>query len=64
MRRLAFDATQLRAWDSGLLAFLVGVQDLCKTRGIQMDPGALLEFDLGNVLLVNPYCEGQKLPWQ
>jgi hypothetical protein len=43
VRRLAFDVTQLGAWDSGLLAFLVGVQDLCKTRGIQMDPGALPE---------------------
>jgi len=43
VRRLAFDAAQLGAWDSGLLAFLVGVQDLCKTRNIQMDPGALPE---------------------
>jgi phospholipid/cholesterol/gamma-HCH transport system permease protein len=43
VRRLAFDATQLGAWDSGLLAFLVGVQDLCTTRGIQMDSGALPE---------------------
>jgi phospholipid/cholesterol/gamma-HCH transport system permease protein len=43
VRRLAFDATHLGAWDSGLLAFLVGVQDLCKTRGIQMDPVALPE---------------------
>src|SRR5262245_49523706 len=43
VRRLAFDATQLGAWDSGLLAFLVGVQDLCRTRNIQIDAGALPE---------------------
>src|SRR4030095_5680773 len=42
-RRLAFDTTQLGAWDSGLLAFLVGVQDLCKTRNIQIQPDALPE---------------------
>jgi phospholipid/cholesterol/gamma-HCH transport system permease protein len=41
VRRLAFDATQLDAWDSGLLAFLVGVQDLSKTRNIQIEPGTL-----------------------
>src|SRR5215475_12075828 len=43
VRRLAFDAARLGAWDSGLLAFLVGVQDLCKTRNIEIDPGALPE---------------------
>jgi phospholipid/cholesterol/gamma-HCH transport system permease protein len=42
-RRLAFDTTQLGAWDSGLLAFLVGVQDLCKTQNIEIDSGALPE---------------------
>src|SRR5215475_13435681 len=40
VRRLVFDSTQLGVWDSGLLAFLVGVQDLCKTRSIQIDPEA------------------------
>src|SRR5499425_802892 len=43
VRRLTFDTTQLGAWDSGLLAFLVGVQDLCKTRNIEILPGALPE---------------------
>jgi phospholipid/cholesterol/gamma-HCH transport system permease protein len=42
-RRLQFDAAQLGAWDSGLLAFLVGIQDLCKTRGLSLDPGNLPE---------------------
>jgi phospholipid/cholesterol/gamma-HCH transport system permease protein len=42
-RRLKFDADELGAWDSGLLAFLVGVQDLCKTRGLALDAGNLPE---------------------
>jgi phospholipid/cholesterol/gamma-HCH transport system permease protein len=42
-RRLKFDAAQLGNWDSGLLAFLVGVQDLCKTRGLVLDAGNLPE---------------------
>lgn len=42
-KRLKFDATNLGAWDSGLLAFLVGVQDLCKTRGLALDAGNLPE---------------------
>jgi len=42
-RRLKFDAAQLGNWDSGLLAFLVGVQDLCKTRGLALDAGNLPE---------------------
>jgi phospholipid/cholesterol/gamma-HCH transport system permease protein len=33
---LVLDATQLGAWDSGLLAFLVGVQDLCKAQDIRI----------------------------
>jgi len=41
VRILAVDATQLGAWDSGLLGFLVGVQDLCKTRDIRMKTDTL-----------------------
>jgi phospholipid/cholesterol/gamma-HCH transport system permease protein len=41
--RLSFDAARLGAWDSGLLAFLVGAQDLAKTRGLALDPGSLPE---------------------
>lgn len=41
--RLRFDASALGAWDSGLLAFLVGVQDLAKTRSLTLDPGNLPE---------------------
>ncbi|WP_225308570.1 ABC transporter permease [Hypericibacter terrae] len=42
-KRLKFDAGKLGHWDSGLLAFLVGVQDLCKTRGLSLDAGNLPE---------------------
>jgi phospholipid/cholesterol/gamma-HCH transport system permease protein len=41
VRILTVDATQLGAWDSGLLAFLVGVQDLCKTRDIRIKTDTL-----------------------
>jgi phospholipid/cholesterol/gamma-HCH transport system permease protein len=40
---LILDATKLGAWDSGLVAFLVGVQDQCKTRNIQFEPNTLPE---------------------
>ncbi len=42
-KRLKFDAGKLGHWDSGLLAFLVGIQDLCKTRGLALDAGNLPE---------------------
>ena len=41
VRTLVVDARQLGAWDSGLLAFLVGVQDLCKTRDVRMEADLL-----------------------
>jgi phospholipid/cholesterol/gamma-HCH transport system permease protein len=42
-RRLTLDATALGAWDSGLLAFLVGVEELCRAREVEFDPGNLPE---------------------
>ncbi|HVP43216.1 MAG TPA: hypothetical protein VMS96_07270, partial [Terriglobales bacterium] len=33
-RRLAFDATQLGDWDSGLLTFLIDLVDFCSAQGI------------------------------
>ena len=42
-RRLTFDAIGLGTWDSSLLVFLVSIQDLCKTQGIDIDPGSLPE---------------------
>jgi phospholipid/cholesterol/gamma-HCH transport system permease protein len=43
VRRLSVDAGRLGPWDSGLLTFLVGVQDQCKTHNVQLDPGTLPE---------------------
>ncbi|HTS91940.1 MAG TPA: ABC transporter permease [Stellaceae bacterium] len=39
--RLTLDASGLSAWDSGLLAFLSGLADLCRDRKIELDPGNL-----------------------
>jgi phospholipid/cholesterol/gamma-HCH transport system permease protein len=41
--RVAFDTQQLGAWDSGLLTFLVGVQEACASRGLTLDPTGLPE---------------------
>ena len=41
LQHLGVDATHLGAWDSGLLAFLVGVQQLCKTRDIRIESDTL-----------------------
>jgi phospholipid/cholesterol/gamma-HCH transport system permease protein len=40
---VTFDATELGSWDSGLLAFLVGIRDLCRARDVELDPGSLPE---------------------
>jgi len=39
--RVAFDASQLSGWDSGLVSFLVGVSKLCRARGIADDRSGL-----------------------
>lgn len=36
-KRLGFDASGLKSWDSSLLVFLVGVKRLCAERGIELD---------------------------
>jgi phospholipid/cholesterol/gamma-HCH transport system permease protein len=41
--RLALDASNLGDWDSGLLAFLVGIEELCRAHKIDLDPGDLPE---------------------
>jgi phospholipid/cholesterol/gamma-HCH transport system permease protein len=40
---LTLDASDLHDWDSGLLAFLAEVQELCRSRMIELDPGNLPE---------------------
>jgi phospholipid/cholesterol/gamma-HCH transport system permease protein len=43
LRRLTLDASDLGDWDSGLLSFLVGIQELSRARKIELDPGDLPE---------------------
>ncbi|TNF99770.1 MAG: ABC transporter permease [Gammaproteobacteria bacterium] len=38
---LRFNTTELGSWDSGLLTFLAGLQELCKTYSITIDPSSL-----------------------
>lgn len=42
-RRVSFDATELGAWDSGLLAFLAGLQDICRAHDVTFDATNLPE---------------------
>ncbi|HMK68439.1 MAG TPA: ABC transporter permease, partial [Stellaceae bacterium] len=39
--RVTLDASGLASWDSGLLAFLTGLVELCRERKIELDPGNL-----------------------
>jgi phospholipid/cholesterol/gamma-HCH transport system permease protein len=39
--RVAFDASGLTGWDSGLVSFLVAIDDLCRARGIEHDRAGL-----------------------
>lgn len=43
LTRVAIDASHLGQWDSGLLAFLAGLDRLCRSREIGFDPGNLPE---------------------
>jgi phospholipid/cholesterol/gamma-HCH transport system permease protein len=42
-RSLAFDTSELAAWDSGLIAFLSGLQELCRQRKLEFDTANLPE---------------------
>src|SRR5262249_38107037 len=41
IRRIAFDASGLESWDSGLLAFLSKIVELARARNIEVDPSSL-----------------------
>jgi phospholipid/cholesterol/gamma-HCH transport system permease protein len=41
LQRIVVDASGLDKWDSGLLAFLVGVWETCRARNVDFDPGNL-----------------------
>src|SRR5215831_12050017 len=39
--RIGFDTSKLTGWDSALISFLVGVEDLCRLHGIENDRSGL-----------------------
>lgn len=41
VKRIAFEASELKSWDSSILAFLVEASTLCRMRGIQLDRASL-----------------------
>jgi phospholipid/cholesterol/gamma-HCH transport system permease protein len=41
--RLSFDTSELGGWDSGLLTFLVSLQELCRGRNLELDTSNLPE---------------------
>jgi len=43
VRRLVFDTAGVTAWDSGLLTFLVSLEDYCRQKKIAIDPAGLPE---------------------
>jgi phospholipid/cholesterol/gamma-HCH transport system permease protein len=40
-RRLVFNSSELTGWDSSLISFLVGIEDLCREHGIEDDLSGL-----------------------
>jgi phospholipid/cholesterol/gamma-HCH transport system permease protein len=55
--KLTFDAADLRDWDSGLLAFLIGVSELCHKRNLPADWSPLPEGVRGLVQLAEAVPE-------
>jgi phospholipid/cholesterol/gamma-HCH transport system permease protein len=43
LQRLSLDASALEGWDSSLLTFLLAIEELCRARKIELDPGDLPE---------------------
>ncbi len=41
IRRVAFDASEMRGWDSGLLTWLLALADYCNTHAIDIDSSGL-----------------------
>lgn len=42
-RRIAFDARDVKSWDSALVTFLAGVMDICRSRRLEADRDGLPE---------------------
>jgi len=61
-RRVSFEATQLGEWDSGLLGFLVGLQEICRAHEVEFDAGNLPEGArrLGKLAVAVPERQGAR----
>jgi phospholipid/cholesterol/gamma-HCH transport system permease protein len=57
VRRVEFDTKELKAWDSGLLTFLIKVKELCSEKKIPLEAGALPEGARGLLKLASAVAE-------
>ena len=60
--RLTYDATGLTGWDSGLLTFLVEIEELCKSKTIEVDASNLPEGVRKLIALATTVPERQGAP--
>jgi len=54
---IAFDATDLTGWDSGLLTFLIKIRDLCALKNLRLDTQGLPEGARGLLALASAVPE-------
>jgi phospholipid/cholesterol/gamma-HCH transport system permease protein len=57
VRRVGFDTSELKAWDSGLLTFLIKVKEFCSKNKIQLDAEGLPEGARGLLKLASAVAE-------
>ena len=53
VNRVGFDTRELKAWDSGLLTFLIKVKEFCSQNKIQLEAGGLPEGARGLLKLAS-----------
>src|SRR5262249_45729665 len=59
-KRLSFDAADLKDWDSGLLAYLVELQEFCRARNLEFDAASLPEGARRLIALASAVPERQR----
>jgi phospholipid/cholesterol/gamma-HCH transport system permease protein len=57
VQRMGFDTSELKAWDSGFLTFLIKVKELCVRNQIQFETGGLPEGARGLLKLASAVAE-------
>lgn len=57
VKRLGFDTRELKAWDSGLLTFLIKIREFCSQSKIQFESGGLPEGAKGLLKLASAVGE-------